>query len=97
MKVVKIGTDTTYAAKASHILIKWENETPEAKKVAKEKARKILSEIKGGARFADKALEHGTDGTRTTGGDLGWFVSGQMVKPFQDPYSMLKKPAYLAM
>ncbi|MFN8890232.1 MAG: peptidylprolyl isomerase, partial [Cyclobacteriaceae bacterium] len=95
VKVVKIGTDTTYAAKASHILIKWENETDEAKKVAKEKARKILNEIKGGARFADKALEHGTDGTRTQGGDLGWFTTGQMVKPFQDAVFNAKKSGLL--
>ncbi|MBI3218251.1 MAG: SurA N-terminal domain-containing protein [Bacteroidetes bacterium] len=96
VKVVKIGTDTIYAAKASHILIKWENETPEAKKVAKEKARKILSEIKGGARFADKALEHGTDGTRTKGGDLGWFTTGQMVKPFQNAVFDAKKTGLLS-
>lgn len=95
VKVVKIGTDTTYAAKASHILIKWENETAEAKKAAKEKARKILNEIKGGARFADKALEHGTDGTRTQGGDLGWFTTGQMVKPFQDAVFSAKKSGLL--
>lgn len=83
IKVVKIGSDTTYAAKASHILIRWENETPEGKKAAKEKAKKILSDIRGGASFADKAREFGTDGTSTKGGDLGWFTSGQMVKPFQ--------------
>jgi peptidyl-prolyl cis-trans isomerase D len=83
VKVVKVGTDTTYNAKASHILIKWENETPEGKKAAKEKARKILSDIKAGAKFADKAREFGTDGTASRGGDLGWFPSGQMVKPFQ--------------
>jgi peptidyl-prolyl cis-trans isomerase D len=83
IKVVKVGSDTTYSAKASHILIKWENETAEAKKTAKEKARKILSDIKGGAKFADKAREFGTDGTSSTGGDLGWFASGKMVKPFE--------------
>ncbi len=95
VKVVKIGTDTIYAAKASHILIKWENETAEAKKTAKEKARKILNEIKGGAKFADKALEHGTDGTKTRGGDLGWFTSGQMVKPFQNAVFDAKKTGLL--
>lgn len=95
VKVVKIGSDTTYAAKASHILIKWENESAEAKKTAKEKARKILNEIKGGASFAAKALEHGTDGTRTQGGDLGWFTTGQMVKPFQDAVFNAKKSGLL--
>ncbi|MCU0418372.1 MAG: peptidylprolyl isomerase [Cyclobacteriaceae bacterium] len=84
MKVSKVGSDTTYNAKASHILIRWDNETPEGKKAAKDKAQKILNDIKGGADFAAQAREFGTDGTAQRGGDLGWFVSGQMVKPFQD-------------
>lgn len=83
VKVVKIATDTIFNAKASHILIKWDNTTDEAKKAAKDKARKILNEIKAGADFAAKAREFGTDGTSTRGGDLGWFPSGQMVKPFE--------------
>lgn len=83
-KVTSVSKDTVFSARASHILIKWDNTTEEAKKVAKEKARNILKEIKNGASFAVKALEHGTDGTRTKGGDLGWFSSGAMVKPFQD-------------
>lgn len=95
VKVVNIGSDTTYTAKASHILIKWENETPEGKKVAKEKATKILKEIKGGASFAAKAREFGTDGTASRGGDLGWFSSGQMVKPFQTAVFNAKKTGLL--
>ena len=91
VKVVKVGTDTLYNAKASHILIKWVADTPEGKKAAKEKARKILKEIRGGASFAAKAREFGTDGTATRGGDLGWFSSGQMVKPFQDAVFGAKK------
>lgn len=96
VKIVKVGTDTTYYAKASHILIKWENETDAAKKTAKEKARKILSEIKGGASFAAKAREFGTDGTANRGGDLGWFSSGQMVKPFQKAVFDAKKTGLLS-
>jgi peptidyl-prolyl cis-trans isomerase D len=95
IKVTKIGSDTTYYAKASHILIKWENETDAAKKTAKEKARKILGEIKGGASFAAKAREFGTDGTASRGGDLGWFSSGQMVKPFQKAVFDAKKTGLL--
>jgi peptidyl-prolyl cis-trans isomerase D len=82
-KVSSIINDTVFSAKASHILIKWNSESDADKKAAKEKARGILKEIKGGASFAAKALEHGTDGTASQGGDLGWFVSGQMVKPFE--------------
>jgi peptidyl-prolyl cis-trans isomerase D len=84
VKVSKIGKDTTSYARASHILIRWSDETDAAKQEAKEKARKILGEIKGGASFAAKALEHGTDGTAQSGGDLGWFPRGEMVKPFAD-------------
>jgi len=94
-KVVTIGTDTVGNAKASHILIRWDDETDAAKSVAKEKARKILAEIKAGASFADKAREHGTDGTSSQGGDLGWFTSGQMVKPFEDAVFTAKKTGVL--
>jgi peptidyl-prolyl cis-trans isomerase D len=84
VKVSKIGKDTTSYARAKHILIRWADESDAAKKEAKDKARKILGEIKGGADFAQKALEHGTDGTAQNGGDLGWFPRGEMVKPFAD-------------
>ncbi|MCU0382844.1 MAG: SurA N-terminal domain-containing protein, partial [Cyclobacteriaceae bacterium] len=83
-KVSKIDKDTVFNARASHILIKWDDESEAAKKTAKEKARKILAEIKGGADFAAKAREHGTDATASSGGDLGWFSSGRMVKKFED-------------
>lgn len=96
VKVVKVGTDTINNAKASHILIKWDNETDAGKKAAKEKARKILNEIKAGADFAAKAREFGTDGTSSRGGDLGWFTTGQMVKPFENAVFSAKKPGLVA-
>lgn len=95
VKVSDIGTDTTYYARASHILIRWTDETDAAKKEAKEKARKILNEIKGGASFAEKAREHGTDGSASKGGDLGWFPRSEMVKPFADPVFNASKPGLL--
>lgn len=82
-KVSKIFNDTAFAARASHILIRATDASETAKAAAREQARSILKEIKAGASFAVKAAEHGTDGTKTRGGDLGWFSSGQMVKPFQ--------------
>lgn len=96
IKIVKIGRDTVGTAKASHILIRWDDESDAAKKSAKEKARKILAEIKGGASFAAKAREHGTDGTASQGGDLGWFSSGGMVKPFEDAVFGAKKTGVLS-
>lgn len=91
VKVVRFGKDTVGNAKASHILIRWDDESDAAKKVAKEKAKKILGEIKAGADFAAKAREFGTDGTASRGGDLGWFTSGQMVKPFEQAVFSAKK------
>jgi peptidyl-prolyl cis-trans isomerase D len=95
VKVSDITKDTVYSARASHILIKWENETEVAKKAAKEKARGILKDIKGGADFAAKAREFGTDGTATRGGDLGWFSTGRMVKPFETAVFGATKPGVL--
>jgi peptidyl-prolyl cis-trans isomerase D len=95
VKVTAVTKDTVYSARASHILIKWENESEAAKKAAKEKARGILKEIQAGADFAAKARQHGTDGTATRGGDLGWFTSGKMVKPFEDAVFGAKKTGVL--
>ncbi|MBX2899771.1 MAG: SurA N-terminal domain-containing protein [Cyclobacteriaceae bacterium] len=96
VKVSKIEKGKEANARASHILIRWDDESEAAKKTAKEKARKILTEIKGGASFAAKAREHGTDGTASQGGDLGWFTSGAMVKPFEDAVLGAKKTGLLA-
>ncbi|MGB3465293.1 MAG: peptidylprolyl isomerase, partial [Cyclobacteriaceae bacterium] len=73
-----------YSARASHILIQPENDTDEANAAAKKKAEDIIREIRNGADFAEKAREHGTDGTASKGGDLGWFTEGAMVAEFND-------------
>jgi peptidyl-prolyl cis-trans isomerase D len=91
-KVSGIGTDTVFNARASHILIRWDDESDASKRAAREKAREILRDIKAGASFAEKAREFGTDGTATRGGDLGWFNSGSMVKAFETAvFSATKK------
>lgn len=85
IKVSKISKDTISSARARHILVKWTDESAEAKKTAKDKANNILKELRGDANFATKAREVSEDpGSATRGGDLGWFSTGQMVKPFQD-------------
>ncbi len=86
VKVSNLGTDTAYQMKASHILITWTANTPEAKKVAKEKAEKILADLKKdkAASFAAKAVEFSEDqASKPTGGDLGWFGPGRMVPQFE--------------
>jgi len=82
-KIIKVDTDTNYSVRASHILLRAEAQTPEAKAAAKQKAQDVLNHIKGGANFADMAKQYGTDGTSTRGGDLGWFGKGQMVGAFE--------------
>ncbi|GAB3574759.1 SurA N-terminal domain-containing protein [Hymenobacter daeguensis] len=82
-KVSAVGTGKEPAARASHILIKADGTTPEAKAAAKAKAQDILNKIKGGADFAAMARQFGTDGTKDQGGDLGWFGKGRMVPEFE--------------
>ncbi|OGX80960.1 peptidylprolyl isomerase [Hymenobacter glacialis] len=82
-KVSAVGTGTQSAARASHILIKADGATPEAKAAAKAKAQDILSKIKAGADFGAMARQFGTDGTKDQGGDLGWFGQGRMVPEFE--------------
>lgn len=58
---------------AAHILVDSE-----------EKAKALLDEIMGGKPFAEVAQANSTDGSAASGGDLGWFGPGAMVKPFED-------------
>lgn len=83
-KTVAIEHDTAAIARASHILVKWDDDTPAAKAEAKREARQILSDIRAGADFAAKAREFGTDASSSRGGDLGWIAEGDMVKPFEN-------------
>lgn len=65
--------------RAAHILVDSE-----------EKANEIKAQIEGGLDFAEAAKQHGTDGTAASGGDLGWFGPGMMVKPFEDAVVSMK-------
>lgn len=57
---------------ASHILVDSE-----------EKATELKAEIDGGADFAEVAKANSSDGSAASGGDLGWFGTGQMVPEFE--------------
>jgi hypothetical protein len=92
--------------KASHILISTMPKQPQpgpdgqapkempkplTKEEAKKKALEILAKVQGGGDFAKLAQENSDDpGSKTKGGDLGFFRSGQMVKPFEDAAKSLK-------
>jgi peptidyl-prolyl cis-trans isomerase C len=57
----------------------------------KEAAEAAIKKIKGGAKFEDVAKAESTDGSKTNGGDLGWFTLTRMAKPFGDAVKGLKK------
>ena len=73
LAVLSTGVDAASKAKASHILMK-----DEAALSA------IKDEIAAGADFAEKAKAHSTCPSGKSGGDLGSFGPGQMVKEFND-------------
>ncbi len=54
------------------------------------KAVAVLNEIKGGKDFAEEAKQYGEDGTKSNGGDLGWFGKGDMVPEFEKAVFVLK-------
>jgi peptidyl-prolyl cis-trans isomerase C len=70
---------------ASHILV-----------ATKEKAEQLIKKIKGGAKFEDLAKANSTDNSKANGGDLGWFTTARMVKPFGDAVKGLKKGEFTA-
>jgi peptidyl-prolyl cis-trans isomerase C len=65
---------------ARHILVKDEDT-----------AKKIIEQLKKGAKFEDLASKDSIDSSKTQGGDLGWFSPSNMVKPFADAVVALKK------
>ena len=83
-KLSGIEEGTTNSAKANHILFKWDDDSDAAKAKTKLEANKVLRQIRNGADFAEMARIHGTDGTASIGGDLGWFSDGKMVPAFQE-------------
>lgn len=60
-------------ASARHILVDSE-----------EKCNELKTQIEGGVDFADVAKEHSSCPSGKSGGDLGEFSPGQMVKEFND-------------
>jgi peptidyl-prolyl cis-trans isomerase C len=73
--------------RASHILIAPDpNVDPnEGRIAAKQKAEKLLGQIKEGADFAELAKANSDDPVSAAeGGDLDFFGRDQMVKPFED-------------
>lgn len=87
-------SSTSETRQASHILIKFpDNADQKAKNQAKEKATKILAEVKASPdKFADLAKKYSEDpGSAKNGGDLGFFGKGMMVPSFEQKTFSMKK------
>lgn len=72
--------------KASHILLQvQESDSQEKKDQVQARARELAAEArKEGADFAQLASDNSEGPSARTGGDLGFFSRGRMVKPFED-------------
>lgn len=77
---VSVTPDDLREIRAAHILVKTEND-----------AKFVLEKLKKGDDFAKLAKQFSIDpGTATKGGDLGYFTTGMMVKPFEQAAFSLK-------
>ncbi len=71
---------------ARHILVNTDQE---------DLAKEIIAELDAGGDFAKIAAEKSQDpGSGASGGDLGWFKRGMMVKPFEDAAFALEPGQY---
>ncbi len=69
--------------KARHILVE-----------SQATAQHLITQLDGGADFAELAKANSTGPTGPNGGDLGWFSPEQMVKPFSDAVAALDDGAH---
>ncbi len=79
--------------RASHILLMYKGSMRSTASRSKDEALQQITDLKtqidSGADFADLARQHSDCPSSSSGGDLGSFGRGQMVKPFEDAtYSM---------
>lgn len=74
--------------RASHILLMYagsaRSSATRSKDEAKQQIEQLKTQLEGGAEFADLARQHSDCPSGKSGGDLGSFGRGQMVKPFEE-------------
>jgi len=87
---VQVSKNDLREVRASHILITIKPE-PNGENNAKKKSEEIKKEIDKGTDFSALAKKYSSDpGTKDKGGDLGFFGTGKMVKPFEDAAFSMK-------
>ena len=76
------------AVQTSHILLMYASSerstTTRSQDQALQQINDIKTQIDGGADFGALAQQHSDCPSGKSGGDLGKFTRGQMVKPFED-------------
>lgn len=80
--------------RASHILINAAKDAPAADRAkAKARAEEVLAKVRANPKsFAEVAKANSQDpGSAASGGDLGYFGRGAMVKPFEDAVFGMKE------
>lgn len=70
--------------RASHILIRSDAAAGQTDEVARAKAERLLSELRGGADFEKLAREHSDCPSAENGGDLGFAPAGAWVPEFSE-------------
>ncbi len=74
-----------------HILLTTTGKSKAEAEQIHKKAEDLLKQLQGGADFAALAKKESQDpGSAPNGGELGWIVRGQTVKPFEDAAFTLK-------
>lgn len=79
----QMGSKSNMEFKARHILVKEQAE-----------AEAIVELLDKGSDFSELAKEKSTGPSGASGGELGWFTEGQMVKPFSEAAAKLEKGQY---
>jgi protein-export membrane protein SecD len=83
-----VDTQDAKEVKANHLLICWSGAQSCASDLSKEDAKKKIDELKAQAtkdNFVQLVKDNSSEpGAASSGGDLGWFGKGMMVKPFED-------------
>ena len=74
-----------------HILLTTTGKSKAEAEKIHQQAEDLLKQLQGGADFAALAKKYSQDpGSAANGGELGWIVRGQTVKPFEDAAFSLK-------
>jgi len=82
IKVLEQRNGTDVFVRARHILLGIGGKDESA---VMKQANDLIARARKGEDFAGLAKEYSTEpGAATSGGDLGWFGKGRMVKPFED-------------